>query len=403
MKVMLVNCVYNEESTGKIIYDIRNELRKIGHKTIVCYGRGKDTNDNDVFRFTNDICAKSSKLITKITGLMYGACWFSTKKLINKIILEKPDIVNLHCINGNIVNIYEIVGWLKRNNICTVLTLHAEFMYTANCGYSLNCDKWRYGCGNCPRLKKETGSFFFDNTHQSWLLMKDAFSNFKNLHITSVSPWLKDRAKQSEILGCYDHRVILNGVDTDNIFHFTDSFIRKEIDTQKRKIILHVTASFSRPIKGGKYVIELAERIKDVLFVIVGNDDHSIMFPPNVIDVGYVNEQNTLAQYYSMADLFLITSEKETFGMTVAESLCCGTPVVGFKAGAPEQIALSEYSEFVDFGNVDLLEQSIYKMLNNKYDKKIIEAQAIKKYSKQVMTAKYLDLYNEILKENGCI
>jgi glycosyltransferase involved in cell wall biosynthesis len=35
--------------------------------------------------------------------------------------------------------------------------------------------------------------------------------------------------------------------------------------------------------------------------------------------------------------------------MIVAESLCCGTPVVGFKAGGPESIAIDDYCVFVQF------------------------------------------------------
>ena len=44
--------------------------------------------------------------------------------------------------------------------------------------------------------------------------------------------------------------------------------------------------------------------------------------------------------------------------MIVAESLCCGTPVVGFKAGAPEQITIKEYSEFSEFGNIEILKEN---------------------------------------------
>ena len=40
-----------------------------------------------------------------------------------------------------------------------------------------------------------------------------------------------------------------------------------------------------------------------------------------------------LAEYYSLVDVTVITSFHETFSMVVAESLSCGTPIVGFKAG----------------------------------------------------------------------
>ena len=54
-----------------------------------------------------------------------------------------------------------------------------------------------------------------------------------------------------------------------------------------------------------------------------------------------------------MANLTILTSQFETFSMVCAESLCSGTPVVGFKAGAPEQISIQQYSEFVEYGKID--------------------------------------------------
>lgn len=49
MKVMQVNCTYREGSTGKIMYDIHTFLKESGHASTVCYGRGADTKDEDVF------------------------------------------------------------------------------------------------------------------------------------------------------------------------------------------------------------------------------------------------------------------------------------------------------------------------------------------------------------------
>ena len=99
-----------------------------------------------------------------------------------------------------------------------------------------------------------------------------------------------------------------------------------------------------------------------------------------------------------MADITLITSKRETFSMPCAESLCCGTPVVGFMAGGPEQIALGEYSTFVEYGDVDALLKSTEKWL---YEKKVqpdvISKQARDVYSKEKMTGRYVDLYRSMV------
>ena len=403
MKVLQVNCVFNKGSTGKITYDIHSELLKQGYDSVICYGRGEKTKEKNVYKTCGEFYSKCNNLLSRLTGLMYGGCCFSTKKLISIIKKEKPDVVHLQCLNGYFVNVYRLITWLKKNNVKTVLTLHAEFMYTASCGYALDCDRWQSGCGRCPRLKRETKSFVIDGTAKSWLKMKKAFDGFDdNLVVVSVSPWLMDRAKKSSILRNKKHEVILNGVNTE-IFHCYDtSELRKQMGLDGKKIIFHATPAFNNDvnsIKGGYYVIKLAEKMLDenVIFVVAGNYPNGLKVPSNVLLLGNVSDQILLAKYYSMADVTLLTSKKETFSMVTAESLCCGTPVVGFKAGAPEQIAIPEYSSFVEYGNVDALKSEVDKILNSENLKCNVAYFSHGKYSKQTMIDGYIKVYEEML------
>ena len=400
MKVLQVNCVYKKGSTGKITYDIHSELLKQGIESVVCYGRGEKINEPHVYKTCGEVYSKVNHLLSEFTGVMYGGCFFSTNNLIRIIKKEKPDVVHLQCINGYFVNIYRLVTWLKKHDIKTVLTLHAEFMYTANCGHALDCDKWQTACGHCPRLKQETKSFFIDGTHKSWMKMKKAFDGFNdNLIVTSVSPWLMERAKLSPILKDKKHEVVLNGVNTD-VFHFYDtSELRSQMGLNGVKVIFHATPSFDdniNNIKGGYYVLKLAEKMLDenVKFVVAGNHPDGLKVPSNVILLGKVADQELLAKYYSMADVTLLTSKKETFSMVTAESLCCGTPVVGFKAGAPEQIAIPEYSSFVDFGDLDLLVIACEKIFLTAFNKQKISKDVKVQYSIKVMCDKYKDIYS---------
>lgn len=399
MKILQVNCVYKTGSTGKIMYDIHTELLKNGHESVICYGRGVKTQDKGVYKTCGELYSKFNNLLTRFTGVMYGGCLFSTNKLISIIKKEKPDIVHLHCINGYFVNIYRLVSWLKTNKIKMVLTLHAEFMHTANCGHAFDCEKWKTGCGNCPRLKAETKSLFLDGTARSFEKMKKAFDGFNdNLIITSVSPWLMERAKQSPILADKNHTVVFNGLD-EAVFNPC-----KEKNIDKRKSVLFVTPAFSLDInhpKGGYYVVELARRMPEVDFVIIGSREQYNSLPENVINVGRVENQQKLAEYYSTADVTLITSRRETFSMVLAESLCCGTPVVGFEAGGPETIAISEYCNFAEYGDLDTLEALLEKVLNQTYNSSLISETAIKKYKKEKMTAEYLNIYSTLLGENN--
>lgn len=402
MKVLQINCVYKSGSTGKIVNDIHNVLLKNGIESVVCYGRGEMINEPFVYKTSTELEAKLNNLKSRLGGLQYGGCIFATHKLLNIIKKEKPDVVHLHCINGFFVNIYKLVEFLKKNNIPTVLTLHAEFMYTGNCGYARDCDKWKSGCGHCQCIKYSTKSYIVDRTACSWKEMKEAFSEFKNIKVVSVSAWVRERAMQSPILSELQHTVTLNGVDCDVFKYYNTNQKRKEMNLENKYVILHVTSGFYNPVKGGKYVIEIAKRFKDrAVIILIGNKDELRDMPDNIIDLGVVKNQELLAEYYSMADLYLLTSSRETFGMPVAESLCCGTPVVGFMAGGPESIAIIEYSDFAEYGDVEKLERLIKNRMKENIDKPEIARQAKEKYSKQRMVSEYMNIYKNLLNTEG--
>ncbi|MDE6758669.1 MAG: glycosyltransferase [Clostridia bacterium] len=407
MKVLQINNVFKTGSTGKIVADIHNELSHTGIESVVCYGRGQKVNEKNIYKVCGELYSKINNLLSRIFGLPYGGCRYSTRQIIKLILKEKPDIVHLHCINSHFVNIYKIIEWLKSKNIKTVLTLHAEFIHTANCSHHFDCEKYKTGCGKCPRFRQATGSWFIDATHKSWAKMKKAFDGFDNLTVVSVSPWLREQAMQSPILKDKTHAVVMNGLDT-NAFQCIDaSQLKQKHNLTTQKVIFHATPYFSSSpddIKGGYYLLQLAEKMKDenAKFIVAGEFDKSISsLPKNVLMLGPVYDKATLAQYYSLADVTLLTSRRETFSMVCAESLCCGTPIVGFKAGAPEQISISQFSEFVDFGDVYSLNESVKKFLNKEFDRKEIAEMGQQMYSKERMTKEYLAIYQDMIGRNS--
>jgi glycosyltransferase involved in cell wall biosynthesis len=405
MKILQVNSFYPLWSTGKITHDLHTMLQKEQHQSIVCYGRGPNIEEDGIYQICTERLSRLNRAWIRISGIMYGGHYLSTTKLIQIIKKEKPDIVHLQCINSSFVNIYRLITYLKNHQIKTILTLHAEFMYTANCGYAFDCNKWKTGCGHCPRLKQETRSLLFDATAYSWWRMKRAFNGFKeNLVIASVSPWLMQRAKLSPILADKKHVVVMNGLDTEVFHHYSINHLRAELGIRNdEKVIFHATPNFTdnpKHIKGGRFVIELAKRMPHIRFVVAGPIyGEPPRVPSNVLLLGSVTDPNRLAMLYSMADMTLLTSKKETFSMVCAETLSCGTPVVGFQAGAPEQISLSEYSCFVEYGNVDLLSIESSKMISQAFDHSEIAKKAKEKYSKEVMAQGYINLYKSLLNQ----
>ncbi|RID84739.1 glycosyltransferase [Peribacillus asahii] len=405
MKILQVNILYNQGSTGKITADIHKVLEEDGIQSLVCYGAGQKVNDSNIYMVASHYELSFYRIWAHFMGLQYGSGYMSTLRLIKYIKKEKPDVVHLHCINGFFVNIYKLLEFLKKEDINTVLTLHAEFMYTGNCGHAFECEKWKTGCGACPQLWDATYSYYFDRTATAWRKMYKAFKDFNNLVITCVSPWLHERAQLAPILMGKKMVTIENGIDTKNIFHpvpFND--LKKELGIEEQKIILHVTANFTTredDLKGGRYIYQLAENLKDenVKIVVIGSNDTTVKVPPNMLNIGRVNDQNILAKYYSMADLTIITSKRETFSMPSAESLACGTPVIGFKAGGPETICLKEYSEFVEYGDIEALTNCTLKWINFKNRQgEEISNRAYVHYSKEKMVEGYLDVYKKMIK-----
>ncbi len=408
MKVLQVNCVYNTGSTGKIVYDVHTELKKQKIESVVCYGRGAKVSEEGVYKTCGELYSDINHLWANLSGVLYGGCFFSTRKLISVIKREKPDVVHLHCINGYFVNIYRLIAWLKKNDVKTLLTLHAEFMYTGGCGHAFECNQWNSpkGCGQakCPRYRNDMHSWFFDRSATMWKRMKKAFEGFdKGLIITSVSPWLMSRAEESPILSGKSHRVVMNGADTEVFKPYggeSANKIKKELGIEEEKVVFHATPNFNdnkNNIKGGYYLLGLAKRMPQVKFVVAGPVTAEFEIPENVILLGRVSDQDRLAELYSMADLTLLTSRRETFSMVTAESLCCGTPVVGFKAGAPESICLEEYCRFTEYGNLNELQVAVNDMLNKEKDLGISEA-AICKYKKENMGRDYIAVYDELVK-----
>ena len=407
MKVLQVNCHYNYGSTGKIMYDINTYLEERQIDSIQCYSRGKTVKKKNVYRIANEYLCKFGKMVNMFVGTPYAWGEYSTRKLIRIIQKENPDIIHLHCINAYSLNIYSLLNYLKKSKYKVLITLHAEFMHTGGCAHAFECNQWKdvKGCIACTDMKRN--SAVIRNTHKNWKNMYDAFQGFRynDLILVSVSPWLRDRAAVSTILKQYSHKVVLNGIDTGVFTQKTNEemlHIREKYSIGKKKILLHVTSDFDAPIKGGKFIIDLEKMLTSS-----GNEEYKIVVvgparnrfnTENLQFLGIVKNQVDLSILYSMAELTVLTSEKETFSMICAESLCCGTPIVGFKAGAPETIALEKYSRFVEYGDIEELYRCI---LNVVQDESLVNEQisidAKKMYSRDLMSENYLSLYRELL------
>ena len=398
MKVLQINNVYDRLSTGKIVADLHREYTARGIDSYVCYARGPKVDQTQVQKFNWEFYAHINKVRAYLTGILYGGNIISTLKLFSQIKMIKPDVVHLHCINDDSVNIYWLLKFLKKKGIRTVVTEHAEFLHTGTCGHAYECNRWHDGCGKCPQAKSMR--LLFDNTHCAWKKMMKAFDGFDRgkLCVTTVSPWLKTRATQNPHFSVYQITPVLNGIDTINFYRRVNSIVdRQTIGLTSRPVVMFVTSYFPAPLKGTHFIMELAKRLPEVDFLVLGEKGVVDYLPQNIHLLGRVYDRDRMALYYSLSDVTILVSKAETFSMPVAESLCCGTPVVGFKAGGPESICLDEYCKFVDYGDVDSLQEALTYILSQSFDRDKMSKEAIQKYSKKAMADGYIAVYNRLM------
>ena len=399
MKVLHINCS-DQGSTGKIIQQISKRCVDLGHKTVLCVPKIDATEDDPSIKKYKTSLPKEQGLYDKISyflGFQFGFAPISTARILHIINKEKPDVIHIHSANCYMVNLYSLFKFIKKHCYPVVVTNHAEFFYTGNCAHAKSCTKYLDGCGKCPSLFYATRSKMRDTSHQAWVRMKKCFEQLENSVVVSVSPWVNERSCHSPIMEHRKQKTVLNGVDT-------DTFCVEQTPQTSSKTILFVTSMFNASDfseKGGGYVMELAKRFlgENVNFVVIGKVIGEYEPQPNVNVIGPIFDQKKLAEHYRNASVTILLSCRETFGMSVAESLCCGTPVVGFKAGGPESIALTDHTEFIEYGDLDALESIIrnkwlqYKTSDSAF---LISKDAIKKYSAERMAREYIEIYEEL-------
>jgi len=351
MKILLIDVNCKSGSTGKIVYDLYSNLTEQGESVAICYGRGSKINDNNIYKFGLDWETKIHAGLARVTG--FNGCFspISTKRVIDYIEEFKPDLIHIHELHAYFVNIKPLIEYIKENKIPVVWTFHCEYMYTGKCGYAYDCEKWKSSCEKCPAVTEYPKSILFDWTKAMYRTKKQLL---RDLDFTIVTPsqWLADRVKLS-FLGNKDIRVIHNGIDTDSVFYprITEEIkvLRNKYHLENKKIVLSVAPNIMEERKGGKQVLQIACQMPELQFVLVGADEDK-RYSDNVLMIKRTKDQDELARWYSMADLFLICSKKENFPTTCLEALSCGTPIVGIDEGGTKETAPYPYGKFVGGG-----------------------------------------------------
>ena len=402
MKVLQINAIYGFSSTGKTALELNDALIEKGHESIVVTTKAS-SGVNNAYIMGNKIDWLFHGLFSRLFGLQGYFSFISTKKLINFIKKEKPDVIHLRNLHANYINVPVLLKYIAKNDIPTVVTLHDCWFFTGKCCHYTadNCFKWTEKCDNCPALKKYNKSWFFDFSRKMFNDKKKLFGNISNLTVVTVSDWLLGEVKKSPIFKNAEKKRIYNWIDTDKFVQTDSKQLKKNLGLENKKVLLCVAGGWTKE-KGFETVVKLSQKLnEDERILLVGIVYDKSALNEKIINVPATESVDELIGYYSMADVFVQPSIQETFGKVVAESLSCGTPAVCFASTANPELVKDGCGASVPVGDIDSMLKEIRNILDNGKEKYSTNCRnfAVDNFNKEKNIQEYFDLYEKFIGE----
>ena len=396
-----INVVANSGSTGRIAEGIAEIVRDDKLTCYTAYGRWGNPSKTCLYKIGNRWEIYFHYLISKLFDMHGLGSIHATKQLILKIKKIKPDLIHLHNIHGYYLNYPLLFDFLSKCDIPVVWTLHDCWAYTGHCAYysNANCDKWKQGCYDCPNLLDYPATLLCDHSKRNYQLKKRIFTSVKDLTIVTVSQWLANEVKYS-FLGKYPVRVIHNGIDIDIFRPVGDVGAKLKYNIENKFLILGVATVWNTR-KGLSDFIKLAKYLSsDDRIILVGLDQKQISkLPSNIIGLKKTENVSELVELYSSADLFVNFSIEETFGLTTAESMACGTPVLVYNSTACLEIVMEDTGFVVEPHDIDGALKAIQqlKLVGKQYYSDNCRSYILKNFRKEDKYKEYAALYQELL------
>lgn len=403
MKVLQINAIYEKFSTGRLVKELHESLLENGVESYVACPNLSGLQENS-FQIGNRRDWKVHALLSRITGKQGYFSWSATRKLLAYMDIVQPDIVHLHNLHNNYLNLPMLFRYLKERKIAVAVTLHDCWCFTGKCMYYIEygCSRWRDHCGKCPAQKAGNKSWFFDFSQKLRMDKESWFSSVNPLAVVGVSKWVTEDASQSILKDAAIISYIYNWIDLNRFCPCDCGNFREKMGLEDKFIILGIAMSWI-PLKGIDIFHKLADLLPENCQIILVGDDTVIEHKhPKIRYMGTIHDADLLAKYYAMADVFINPTVQETFGMTTAEAMACGTPVVAYNGTAtPELVGRDGHCGF-------LIEENDAKL----YYEKILEIQkqtkrnlgqaarkrAEEMFSKERNIQQYLDIYQTLLR-----
>lgn len=170
--------------------------------------------------------------------------------------------------------------------------------------------------------------------------------------------------------------------DIDLTYNFVDPrvYYPRDVDALRldyaqpgEKILMHI--SNFRPVKRVSDVLDIFARVNEEVpskLLLVGEGPDLPKIQCRINDLGlndrvfFLGKKDEIAHVISLADVLLLPSEKESFGLVALEAMACGVPTVGSLAGGiPELVAHGETGFLAPTGDTEAMAQYAVRILKD--------------------------------------
>ncbi len=203
---------------------------------------------------------------------------------------------------------------------------------------------------------------------------------------------------------------VYNFID-DRVYNRSDSsHLKDEYGIHpEEKVIIHV--SNFRPVKRVQDVVRTFEKITKGIpakLLLVGDGPEMTVVCKLVkkLNIGdkvlFLGKQDSVEELYSISDLMLLLSEKESFGLVALEAMACGVPCIGTNVGGiPEVIDHGQSGYICELGDIEDMSDKAIDLLQNSEKHQEFSEASVKlvreKFQATTIVKQYEDLYKSLL------
>lgn len=316
-------------STGGIACGILRRLQREGGAGTLYFGRGPAPEGVVGMRFIGQTDVTLHAARARLTDRQGFYSRRATERLVEALEREDADVIHLHNLHGYYLDTETLFAYLAASRKPVVWTLHDCHAFTGHCAYfsAVGCDRWQFGCGNCPQKGAYPQSLLMDQSKRNLAQKKRLYDAVENLTLVTPSRWLANLLPRS-ILADRPVQVLPNGIDLDT-FCPTESDLRARFGLGGAPVVLGAAGVWDRR-KGLDTFVRLRALLpSDVRMVLIGLTERQIRsLPTGILGLQRTADVHEMAAWYTASDVFCNPSEEDNFPTTHLEALACGTPVV---------------------------------------------------------------------------